>query len=259
MTDGHPDLLELDAVRAGEAAAELRGHVERCGRCRAELEWLRGMALRVARAAAPPRRRRWVPFAAAAAAAVVVFGAWIGRPGHAAEDIDRDGRVDILDARALATRIGRGEREPAWDLNRDGSVDAQDVERVARAAVRTAPVARSRQEGPVRFVALDVFLDSGDRPLASWQFELASDARIVGIEGAKAPPYYDPAALEAGRIVIASFTTDPDPPRGRVRVARLHLEERGAAEHVPKLVAAGGPGGARIDARIEAVRAGEKR
>lgn len=259
MTDGHLELLELDALRAGESAAGLRAHLERCARCRSELEWMRGMALRISRAAAPPRRRRWVPFAAVAAVSVVAFGAWIGRPGYAAEDIDRDGRIDILDACALAARIGRGEREPGWDLNGDGVVDAQDVERVARTGVRVPPAPRAPQDGPVRFVAVDVFVDSGAHALAAWQFELACGARIVGIEGAKEPPYYDPAALEGGRIVIASFTPDPDPPRGRARVARLHLEERGAVEYVPKLLAAGGPGGARIEARIEAVRTGEKR
>lgn len=124
---------------------------------------------------------------------------------------------------------------------------------LALAALGAAP-----QQAPPRFVALEVYIDTGDKALAAWQFELACDAKIVGVEGEKEPPYYDPAALQGGRIVLASFTTDPNPPAGRVRVARLHMEERGAVEYAPRLVVAGAPGGGRIDARIEIVRRGGK-
>ena len=116
------------------------------------------------------------------------------------------------------------------------------------------------QQAPARFVALDVYVDSGEKPLAAWQFELACGAKIVALEGAAGtPPYYDPAALQGGRIVVASFTTEPNPPRGRVLVARLHMQETGSVEYAPRLVVAGAPGGARIDARIEIVRNGGKR
>ena len=54
-----------------------------------------------------------------------------------AVDIDRNGRVDILDAFKLARHIetaGRAEKE--WDFNGDGLIDRNDVDVVAFAAVR---------------------------------------------------------------------------------------------------------------------------
>ena len=84
----------------------------------------------------------------------------------------------------------------------------------------------------------------------------------MGVEGGAAPfaepPYHDPAALQGGRIVVAAFTLDPNPPGGRIRIARLHMEERGAVEYAPRLVAAGAPGGGRLEAKIEIVRTGGK-
>jgi hypothetical protein len=86
-----------------------------------------------------------------------------------------------------------------------------------------------------RFRPLAVFVDTGNTPLAAYQIEITvgapePTAKIVGVEGGdadafRAAPYYDPAALQGGRIIIAAFTTDADPPRGRVRVATLHLFE----------------------------------
>jgi hypothetical protein len=52
-------------------------------------------------------------------------------------DIDRDGRVDILDAFKLARHIEtNGPTEKAWDFNGDGRIDRSDVDIVAHAAVR---------------------------------------------------------------------------------------------------------------------------
>jgi hypothetical protein len=52
-------------------------------------------------------------------------------------DIDRDGRVDILDAFKLARHIEtNGPTEKAWDFNGDGRIDRNDVDIVAHAAVR---------------------------------------------------------------------------------------------------------------------------
>lgn len=120
------------------------------------------------------------------------------------------------------------------------------------------------QERPTRFVALDVYVDSGPQPLEAWQFELACDpakARIVGVEGGepavyRAAPWHDLAALQSGRIVVAAFTAEEGAPAGRVRVARLHLQEMAPVEYRPVLSVAAGPGGKRIDAAIEIVRPG---
>lgn len=57
--------------------------------------------------------------------------------GLAREDIDRNGRVDILDAFALARDVERGAvAGRALDLDGDGRVGRGDVDAVAMAAVR---------------------------------------------------------------------------------------------------------------------------
>ena len=53
------------------------------------------------------------------------------------EDVDGSGRVDILNALALARRIESGtESDARFDYDRDGTIDRRDVEHVAREAVR---------------------------------------------------------------------------------------------------------------------------
>jgi len=91
---------------------------------------------------------RWGAVAAMAACVLIaVFIAMSGprmpepqtaaRLAFAREDLDRDGRVDILDAFALARAIEGGtERRTDWDVNGDGRVDKFDVEAVAKLAVR---------------------------------------------------------------------------------------------------------------------------
>ncbi|MBV8881376.1 MAG: hypothetical protein JO332_15530 [Planctomycetaceae bacterium] len=113
-----------------------------------------------------------------------------------------------------------------------------------------------------RFVAMDLYADTGGKPLAAWQIELTCDpsqATIVGVEGSGAQgPYYDPAALQGGRIILASFSTDAALPAGRVLVARVHLQETGSPVYTPTLMAAAAPGGERLDLKIDLVRAGGK-
>ena len=54
-----------------------------------------------------------------------------------AVDIDRNGRVDILDAFKLARYVeSTGRAEKKWDINGDGLVNSNDVDLVASAAVR---------------------------------------------------------------------------------------------------------------------------
>ena len=91
----------------------------------------------------------------------------------------------------------------------------------------------------VRFAPLHIYVDSGSRPLAAYQFELkaaAGQVKIVGVEGGeykafKEPPYYDKAALyKSNRIIIAAFNTGRDLPKGRTRIATIHLQIIGDAE-----------------------------
>ena len=72
----------------------------------------------------------------------------------------------------------------------------------------------------VRFRPLHIHIDAGDTPMAAFQLELtvkSGDAKIVGVEGAEhpafaRPPYYDPAALMSGRIILAAFSTAKELP-----------------------------------------------
>ncbi len=91
----------------------------------------------------------------------------------------------------------------------------------------------------VRFAPLHIYLDSGSRPLAAFQFELkaaAGQIKIVGVEGGqhaafKEAPYYDKAALyKSNRIIIAAFNTGSELPKGRTRIATIHLQIIGEAE-----------------------------
>jgi hypothetical protein len=112
----------------------------------------------------------------------------------------------------------------------------------------------------VRFAPLHVYLDSGSRPLAAYQFELkaaAGQIKIVGVEGGqhaafKDAPYYDPAALAKDHIIIAAFNTGRELPKGRTRIATIHLQIIGDAEpdYELKLVVAGDADAKEIPAKI---------
>lgn len=95
---------------------------------------------------------RLAPLTAAAAAIALVFWAVSQRTPtpsdqqpvaqraavqtRLTEDIDANGRVDILDAFVLAKRVeGRGSLESRWDFTGDRIVDGRDVDHVALAAV----------------------------------------------------------------------------------------------------------------------------
>lgn len=60
------------------------------------------------------------------------------RPPHPG-DINRDGRLDILDAYLLQRRIETAAKiEAQWDLTRDGQVDQRDVQAIAAQSVKLA-------------------------------------------------------------------------------------------------------------------------
>ena len=96
----------------------------------------------------------------------------------------------------------------------------------------------STAQSGVRFAPLHIYLDSGNSSLAAYQFELKASAgqiKIVGVEGGrheafKEAPYYDPAALAKDRIIIAAFSTGSDLPKGRTRIATIHLQIIGETE-----------------------------
>lgn len=94
------------------------------------------------------RKVAWIAGSAAAATVLLAVGvsalvepriraARSTATALAREDIDRNGEVDILDAFALARHIEASAKPRAgWDVNGDGAVDRQDVDSIARAAVR---------------------------------------------------------------------------------------------------------------------------
>lgn len=112
----------------------------------------------------------------------------------------------------------------------------------------------------VRFAPLHIYIDSGNESLAAYQFELkaaAGQIKIVGVEGGqsqafKEAPYYDPAALQKDRIIIAAFSTGSNLPTGRTRIATIHLQIIGDAEpqYELKLIVAGDADGKEIPAEI---------
>ena len=118
----------------------------------------------------------------------------------------------------------------------------------------------------IRFEAIDIFVDSGDVPLAAYQFELSSDTKgveFVGIEGGEhaafnEPPYYDPKAMNNSRVILAAFSTGKDLPKGRSRVARIHvqLEGPGLKEYRTKLSVSATTDGKEIPATVLIARAG---
>lgn len=81
-----------------------------------------------------PRFYRLMPFAAAAVLLLAVL--WMPSP-TAPEDVDGNGRVDILDAFTLARHLDTAAAlQSRWDITGDGRVDGADVDAIAMAAVR---------------------------------------------------------------------------------------------------------------------------
>jgi hypothetical protein len=92
---------------------------------------------------------RWLGFATACllvcAAAYWFIQASSNRSrAFAREDLNRDGRVDILDAFQLARQLQSGDKPgPTFDLNDDGVVDRRDAETIAAEAVKLEKGGRS--------------------------------------------------------------------------------------------------------------------
>lgn len=108
------------------------------------------------------------------------------------------------------------------------------------AVVLLVPRLLAQDAAGVRFGAVDVFVDSGSEPLAAYQLTFSAtrgDVKIVGVEGGEHPafkdaPYYDPLAIQQERAILAAFNTATAEqlPKGRIRVATVHLQIRGTTD-----------------------------
>lgn len=117
-------------------------------------------------------------------------------------------------------------------------------------------------EDTVQFAAVHVYLDSGTQPLAAWQVSIKAaneNIRIAGIEGGsheafEEPPFYDPKAMQRDQVILAAFNTGSATslPRGRTRVATIHIQTRGTGEVTfeTKLQAAANSDGRNIQAKV---------
>ena len=90
---------------------------------------------------------RFMPWVAAAAAVILLLAlpqyfkhqapSAVGSSAFTRWDLNQDGRVDILDAFALARQLKQGGAvSPQLDLNGDGVVDERDVAAIAARAVK---------------------------------------------------------------------------------------------------------------------------
>lgn len=110
--------------------------------------------------------------------------------------------------------------------------------------------------GP-KFRVVDIYIDS-DSPLSAYQVEVNADsgeATVVGVEGGEAPmnepPFYDPAALAGGHIVLAAFNTEAALTAGPHRIASVHVRETTANVHYSVLLrVAADAAGVRKSARV---------
>ena len=90
---------------------------------------------------------------------------------------------------------------------------------------------------PIHFRAVEIFVDSTNKPLAAYQLEFTAsgtNAKIVGIEGGehvafKEAPFYDAKAMQHERVIIGAFSTAKADklPTGKTRVATIHLQTTG--------------------------------
>lgn len=98
----------------------------------------RDLALRAV-PARPRRRTAWTVVAAVStviAASLLIFVSGPERnSGLTGRDFDGDGRIDILDAFAMARLLKSGKPQSRLDVNGDGRQDQSDVDVVARQAV----------------------------------------------------------------------------------------------------------------------------
>ena len=129
------------------------------------------------------------------------------------------------------------------------------------AAALWAQEAPTPREAPTEDIAfVNVFVDSGARPLAAYQLELKAETgnvKIIGIGGGdhaafRDAPYFDKAAMSGDRAILAAFSTDRKLPTGRTRVARVmvYVEKGVAPRYTLKLTTAATIGGEKIKGTV---------
>ena len=132
----------------------------------------------------------------------------------------------------------------------------------ARPDAVAVPAPAAADDLPLRFLAVDVMIETKDQPLAVYQLEFAAtkgDVKIAGIEGSaheafREPPHFDPQAMQQNRVIIAAFNTAGADklPRGSIRIATIHLQVTGHVEPVfevkPSVIAT--VDGQRIEAAV---------
>ncbi len=118
------------------------------------------------------------------------------------------------------------------------------------------------------FQVLDVVVDTGAIPLAAWQLEVTVEgALLVGVEGGEPAafrdaPRYDPKALQGDRIVLAALAVGDELPRGKLRVARLHVTTNGSSGNLTPVLRSAVTAdaeGRRFEAHLEVQASGEGR
>jgi hypothetical protein len=108
---------------------------------------------------------------------------------------------------------------------------------LAGSAINTSAQEQPAKAEAIRFRTVEIFVESGDKPLAAYQLEFKANggnAKIVGVEGGepaafKEAPFYDPKAMQQERVIIAAFSTATADklPKGKTRVATIHLQITG--------------------------------
>jgi hypothetical protein len=117
-----------------------------------------------------------------------------------------------------------------------------------------------------RFEVYDLYINPQGGPLAAYQVKIQADrkqVKIISVEGGehsafKEAPFFDPLAIQKETIKLAAFSTATanDLPRGRTRVATIHIQLNGTKEPKFKLTlqAAATVAGRPIDATIRLVQ-----
>ena len=214
------------------------------------------------------RRGRFAAGAAAAAILLAVGAVWLlsVKPSARQSPLAEGGngsQADVLDLLAMALKAeSRTLLHARSDSPHEGVVNEKDIHALARSIVR---VSQAQYAGVAPEVGhegrgtIDIYVDSGAERLAAYQVEFSDPTgriKIIGVEGGepfafRAAPYYDPAALGRGCIILAAYSTGRDLPAGKVRVARLRVvcAER-EPNYILKLCTAGTSDGNRVPAKF---------